>query len=194
VFAVAHGAQVALSGMTIENGKSFTATGSGWDGGYFDGGGNLNRGSLALSGDTLSGNAAVNGHGGGIANYGVLTVTGSIPSGKFATYDGGVIANFGALTVTGTIVSGASGSHGGGGIANKYGGTATVTGCTLSGNFSRAGGGLYNDGTMTLDGTTVTKNRTGTSSLLLNSPLKHLAWNGRRGLGPSVEASCPGWR
>jgi hypothetical protein len=163
VFAVAHGVQVALSGITIENGKSFAASGTGWDGSHFDGGGILNSGSLALSGDTLSGNAALYGHGGGIANYGVLTVTGSILSGNSATYDGGGIANFGALTVTGTIVSGNSGSHGGGGIANEYGGTATVTGGTLSGNSAMAGGGVYNDGTMTLGGTTVTKNRTGTS-------------------------------
>jgi len=138
VFDVAFGAQVALSGMTIENGRSFTASGMGFGGGSFDGGGILNSGTLTLSGDTLSGNAAVYGSGGGIANFGTLTVTGSTLSGNSATGDGG-------------------------GIANEYGGTATVTSSTLSGNRATAGGGIYNDGPMTLSGSTVTQNATYTS-------------------------------
>jgi hypothetical protein len=135
VFAVAFGAQVTLSGMTIENGRSFTASGSGWEG-YFDGGGILNDGTLTLSGDTLSGNVADYGDGGGIANHGTLTVTGTTLSGNSATYDGGGIANYGTLTVTSS---------------------------TLSGNRATAGGGIYNDGTMTLSGSTVTQNSTYTT-------------------------------
>jgi hypothetical protein len=163
VFAVAHGAQVTLSGMTVENGKSFNASGFGFGGGYFDGGGILNNGTLTLSGDTLSGNVADYGNGGAIANYGALTVTGSTLSDNSATGDGGGIANYGILTVTGSSLSGNSAGHNGGGIATEYGGTATVAGSTLSGNRATAGGGIYNDGAMTLSGSTVTRNSTYTS-------------------------------
>jgi hypothetical protein len=67
------------------------------------------------------------------------------------------------LTVAGSTLSGNSAGHDGGGIANEYGGTATVTSSTLSGNRAAAAGGIYNDGAMTLSGSTVTRNSTYTS-------------------------------
>jgi hypothetical protein len=139
--------QVTLSGITIENGNAVPSGGVAWDGQNYNGqgGGILNWGTLTLSGCTVTGNSASSG-GGGVANEfgGTMTISG--------------------CTVTGNI---ASSGGGGGGIANEFGGTMTISGCTVSRNYSfyattygwrYGGGGIYNDGTMTLSGTTVTQN------------------------------------
>jgi hypothetical protein len=44
-----------------------------------------------------------------------------------------------------------------GGIAN-HGGTLTVSGCTISGNFAQNGGGIFNAGTATIDDSALTGN------------------------------------
>jgi len=119
LFEVAANVQVTLAGMTIENGDGqFSSNGVGWD--------------------------SSDGQGGGILN-------------------------FGALTVRGCTLSNNSASNGGGGIANEFGGTLTISGSTVSHNFSYfqggivefGGGGIYNDGTMTLSGSSVTQNSGG---------------------------------
>src|SRR5205823_192585 len=77
-------------------------------------------------------------NGGGIANYGTLTVTSSTLSGNSASsYNGGGIANYGTLTVTSSTLSGNSASYGGG-IANNT--TLTLNISTLSGNYD-----IYSD-------------------------------------------------
>src|SRR5262249_36251320 len=109
-----HNVQVTLSGMTIENGDA-----SGSDANAIDG-----------------------------------------------TRAGGGILNYGTLTVSGCTLTGNSAGGGGGGIANELGGTMTISGCTVSRNFSNTqgrvggfgGGGIYNNGAMTLSGSTVTQN------------------------------------
>jgi hypothetical protein len=112
-----HRVQVTLSGMTIENGNGTpNDLGGGWGDQYYD-------------------------HGGGILN-------------------------FGTLTLSNCTVSGNSARSTGGGIANELGGTMTISGCTVSRNSvalggpspNGAGGGIYNDGTMTLSGSTVIQN------------------------------------
>jgi hypothetical protein len=112
VFEVTAGAQVTLSGMTIENGDGQASNSGGilWGSAWGNGGGILNQGTLTLSGDTLTGNA--------------------VP-------------------------------YLGGGIANELGGTVTINGSTIKNNSddSRGGGaGVYNDGTMTISGSSVTGN------------------------------------
>jgi len=79
---------------------------------------------------------------------------------------GGGILNFGTLTLSGCTVTANYAFQGGGGIANEFGGIMTISGCTVSRNTSShtlglggwGGGGIYNDGTMTLCGSTVTQN------------------------------------
>jgi hypothetical protein len=64
----------------------------------------------------------------------------------------------GTLTVSGGDVS-SNVAGNGGGIYNA--GTATVSGCTLSGNFVKyqgQGGGIYNAGTATVSGCTLSGN------------------------------------
>jgi len=69
---------------------------------------------------------------------------------------GGGIANYGTLTLNNTTVSGNSaGSGGGGGVVN-YSGTLTLNNTTVSGNSNSngGGGGVYNSyGTLTINNT-----------------------------------------
>ena len=120
VFDVAANVRVTLAGMTIENGDGYySSNGVAWGDSYY-------------------------GHGGGILNFGTLTVSG--------------------CTVTGNDAA-----SGGGGIANDFGGTLMISGSTVSNNSSDTwygiseygGGGIYNDGTMTLSGSSVTQNSGG---------------------------------
>jgi hypothetical protein len=86
---------------------------------------------------------------------------------QYPQAQGGGILNYGSLTLSGCTVTGNHASQGGGGIANELGGTMTISSCTVSRNFSNVvlgvggwgGGGIYNDGTMTLSGSTVTQNQ-----------------------------------
>jgi hypothetical protein len=130
-------ATVTLSGLTISNGRG---TASAFSGDYYDGqgGGILNFGTLTISGCTLTGNSADNG--GGIYNYGTLTVNNNSTlsdNGKPAIGFGGGIYNYGTLTVSNSTVSG-NFAFSGGGIYTTD--AATVSGCILSGNNAWGGG------------------------------------------------------
>jgi predicted outer membrane repeat protein len=88
--------------------------------------------------------------GGGIANWGVLTMTGGLVTQNQSEYVGGGIYNEGGggwpgrLSLTSVTVSGNSAAYGGG--VFNYGGTAALTDGTLSGNSATEGGGIYNNG------------------------------------------------
>jgi hypothetical protein len=129
-----------------------------------------------ISGLTISnGFVEYNTGGGGILNYGNLTVSGCTLSGNVANF-GGAIDNNGTLTVSGCTLSdnqftNQSGQMGGGGLYNANAARATVTASTITGNSGPPvigntddpsmygdGGGIYNGGWMTLSGTTVTDN------------------------------------
>lgn len=92
------------------------------------------------------------GMGGGIYNYGTLTVTNSTFLDNFASDDGGGIYNDsqGLLTVTNSTFSDNYSYWGGGGIHNSYG-TLTVTNSTFSDNSARLYGGIVNLGNLTLN-------------------------------------------
>jgi hypothetical protein len=128
IFEVAAGTTDTISGLTISGGNGVANNPSGTS--YLDGigGGILNFGSLTISNCTLSGNTAL--YGGGIENYGTLTVSGSTLSSNSAGIDGGGIDNIGGtLWVIDSTLSGNSANGGGG----PFG--ATVHG----------GGGIFND-------------------------------------------------
>ena len=143
----------------IYNGGTLTVSGSTLSGNSATfgngGGGILNEGGTAtVRGSTLSGNSATFGEGGGgISNYGgTLTVIGSNFTGNSAGDKGGGIYNsgLGILTVRKSTLSSNSAIDGGG-IYNQFGGTATVSDSTLSGNSAaQLGGGIYNDGALTV--------------------------------------------
>jgi hypothetical protein len=146
-----------LADMTINGPGANLLTVSG-DGksGVFD----IEGGSAALSGLTVSGGQGSNG-GGVYHDGGTLSLTGCTMSGNSATYSGGGLFNYGTLSVTNCTVSGNStGNIGdGGGLFNR--GTLTMTDCTVSGNSTGnlgGGGGLFNRGTLTVTDCTVSGN------------------------------------
>ncbi len=91
--------------------------------------------------------------GGGILNFGTLTVTDSTFSGNFGGAGGG-IGNGGTLTVTNSTFSNNSG--GGSGIFNDN--MLIVTNSTFSGNSGGVGGGINNSGTLTVSNSTFSGN------------------------------------
>ena len=97
----------------------------------FGGGGILNNGTLTIQNSTISDGSATGNGGGGILNWG------------------------GTLTVSNSsIINNSMGS----GILN-YNGTATITGSTFSENSDTFyGGGLWNDGTMTILNSAISNN------------------------------------
>jgi hypothetical protein len=136
----------------------------------------VNQGvTVSISGLTIkNGLGADPGFGGGIENYGTLTISASTLSGNTGCLsceeaDGGGILNlFGAtLTISNSTLSNNAGCIGGicgrsvgGGIAN--GGTLTISNSTLSGNTGCSaagcfgeGGGIYNVGTLRVTNTTL---------------------------------------
>lgn len=94
--------------------------------------------------------------GGGILNYGNLTIQNSTISDGSATGNGGGgILNWGGtLTVSNSsVINNSLGK----GIVN-YNGTATITNSTLSGNSDTFAGGLWTYGTMTILNSTISNN------------------------------------
>ncbi len=134
------------------------------------GGGIVNRGTLAVTDSTISGNTVTTGWGGGIANFGKFTLTNSTISGNTATNGNGGILNYGGtLTLTNSTVSGnrALGDPAvalDGGIGNDLGGTLTLTNSTVSGNTaSGTTGGIGNSGTLTLTNSIISGNTASSS-------------------------------
>jgi CSLREA domain-containing protein len=127
------------------------------------GGGIYSSGSLAMSGSTVGSNSST-GTGGGIylAAASTADIVGSTLSANTASTGAG-IGNFGTLTITNSTLSGnstlANGSGVGGGLRNV--GTATVTSSTIASNSAGAGGGVWNDVTLSFMGTIVGDNAGG---------------------------------
>ncbi len=113
--------------------------------------------SLRLTGGNLSGNT-----GGGMNNFGTVTLLSCTVTGNRADLNGGGIFNFGTLALSGCTVSNNTTGSSGGGIDNNGAsvGTVTLTGCQISGNTAQVGGGLdnFNGGTVTIDSTSITGN------------------------------------
>jgi T5SS/PEP-CTERM-associated repeat protein len=117
---------------------------------------------VELRGITVTGS----GGGGGILNFGTLTLISSTvsnsrpnPSFEFPAAGGG-IHNQGTLTLINSIVSNNDGFSEGGGIFNFLSGTITLTSSSVSGNRASNGGGIFNrGGIVTLSNSTVSANR-----------------------------------
>jgi len=153
VLNIASGVTVAISGLTIEDGKAVGTSG----------GGIFSSGTLTLTNCTLSGNSASYSGGGIENNKGALTLTNCMLSGNSASFSGGGIENFkGTLTLTNCTLSGNSAGYSGAGINNDMG-TLTLTNCTTSGNSAGfSGGGIDNNqGTLKLTYSTISGNTAG---------------------------------
>ena len=128
---------------------------------------------VAMDGLTVSGGWAT--EGGGIGNYGTLALTNAALLGNTA-YSGGGIYNRGTATIVDSNISYNStayrpeggGGEGGRGAGIYSDGTLSILCCTFTGNvvhgtglspYSQEGGGaLYNQGTMTVDASTICRN------------------------------------
>ncbi|WP_018220401.1 hypothetical protein [Salinispora pacifica] len=135
IFTVDSGGDLILNHLKIIGGQTTTAG--------TDGGGILVNagGGLTVSHSVVTRNIA-GGNGGGIANNGTTTVKRSIVSRNTAPLEGGGIYNTGALTVNGSEVKANTGTLGGGGVASTAG-TVDVSKCSISGNWSDQGAGLF---------------------------------------------------
>jgi hypothetical protein len=155
---------------SIISGNSAVFSGGGVVNSYYGTGTVLNS---TLSGNTvsISGGIYSDGNGGGVSNYGTLTLTNSTITGNTASAffggTGGGVVNFGTLTLTNSTITGNttdSSYHGftaghGGGVANVFG-TGAVLNSTISGNATEEGGGVYNNGALTILNSTITGNTT----------------------------------
>jgi hypothetical protein len=123
------------------------------------GGGLYNYGTLTLINNFIRGNSAT--QTGGIENSGTLTLINSTVSGNVAKDgDGGGIVNAGSLMLANSTVSGNAATSDGGGIEN-YPDTAegtTLTNSTISGNAATRGGGLASTRMLTLANSLVANN------------------------------------
>ncbi|MEY2526319.1 MAG: hypothetical protein QOE73_1090 [Verrucomicrobiota bacterium] len=167
IFNIAGNFHVTISGLTIANGHFSDPYSTGQDGcGIANGGGTLTLTNVTISGNTGTGPSD---GAGGLFNAasGVVILTNSTISGNSAEAGGGIF-NYGTLTVTSSTISdnmaitGGFGGGDGGGIWN-YGGTVTLTNSTVSNNTAdfSGGGGIYNygSGTVTLTDSTISGNK-----------------------------------
>ena len=156
ILSVGTAADVTISGLTLADGRAST------------GGGIINRGKLALTDCTLSGNTAT-AFGGGLYNIGTLTMIGCTLSGNTATVLGGGLyskyfpigSDFGTAALTDCTVSGNT-APSSAGLSLAYG-TNTLVNCTVSANTATASqrglaAGLNSFGAMTLENTIVAGN------------------------------------
>jgi hypothetical protein len=133
----------------------------------------------SISGLTITGGTAGSAKGGGVNNYGSLTMASCTVSGNSATKGGGLYNNA-TLALTDCTLSDNSATSssigGGGGLSNfSANATATLTDCVISGNsagtHNNGGGGLYNAGSLALTGCTVSDNSGSQGGGVLNYAL-----------------------
>ncbi len=202
VFLVSSGT-VSMGGMGIQGGNSSTGGGGIFVGpGAFlslsanvqnnsapgaSGGGIYNAGTVLLGGFVNNNNAQA---GGGLFNSstGSAQVSADIYANSTSGQGGG-IDNQGTLIIVfgASLASNVAGTDGGG-LYNEASGTTTIFGfgsVTIDGNssgsgaFSYSGGGIYNAGTLTVSGTTISNNQTpatvvGQGGGLYNTGAAHL--------------------
>jgi CSLREA domain-containing protein len=155
---------LSLDGVTVRNGRcdgSCTIVGDILSNA---GGGIYNSGTLTVTNSVISDNfGGTPFGGGGIYNDGTLTVINSTFTRNIAIHDGGGILNYnGSATVINSIFSGntadseGAGSYSGGGISND--GIMSVTNSTFTGNIASYGGGLVDWETLTVTNSTIAGN------------------------------------
>jgi len=160
IFHITPNHNVAISGLTVSDGRVETG----------GGGGIYNEGTLSVVNTTVTGNSTTGqaSGGGGVSNQGSLTIIQSTISGNSDDDQGGGILNSGMLTISDSSVSDnhsmGNGHYGGdgGGIYNS--GTVTIQSTTISGNMAlgadstRGGGGIFNSGSLTATNSTIRGN------------------------------------
>lgn len=164
------GSKLTFNGGTIFGNSSRNAPdgGAGFGGGVY-----VNEGAEAtFNGGMILGNGAP--QGGGIYNYGTVTIGNVVISGNTGS-DGGAIFNRGTLNIqAGSITDNQVNVHGGGGVTNY--GTINMTGGSITNNKTvKAGGGIWQGGTMNVQGNPVitgnTSNVLGNDDIYVSNPI-----------------------
>jgi hypothetical protein len=178
VFLIDPNVTASIAGVTISGGNAPPGAD-----GIARGGGVYNQGALALEDVTVSDNTAPF----------VLSFTD-----PFEVPEGGGVYNQGALTLEDVTVSDNTALFGlGAGVCNASSATATLNNCAITGNIGGAeddaggsGAGLFNDGTMSLTGCTVSGNlNDGSGSGLENNgtaTLNDCSVSGNLGSGSAI--------
>jgi CSLREA domain-containing protein len=154
-FDVRANAQVALTNLTIRNGRTAPNQSVA---------GVRNLGTLTLNRVTIRDNAAVGSNGGGVRNDGTLIIKNQSRIMNNGANEGGGIRTRGSLTianstVAGNVAGGPEGTGHGGGIDIDAGASASIRDSTISNNSSNYKAGAIDvDGTLSLRNTTFTNN------------------------------------
>jgi CSLREA domain-containing protein len=150
-----------VSGVTVSNGSMVQFNPFPTGG---PGGGILNWGNLTVTNSSVTGNAAF--VGGGLYNTGTLSLTNSTVSGNVSLSNGGGIYNHGTLMLTTDDLATNKSYYDGGALFQKQG-TVTLSGCTVSGNKAVLhGAGLALQGMAQVTNSTFSGNTTGFSGTL----------------------------
>ncbi len=121
-----------------------------------------------ISGLTIAGgNSSSVNAGGGVLNFGTLTLAGDVVSGNSAGY-GGAIYNVGTAVVTNCTLSANSATDSGGAVYSQDGSTLTLINDTITGNTAAYGGGVFSTGTATLTNVTLAADPTTSAGALYN--------------------------
>ncbi|VVB64452.1 Uncharacterised protein [uncultured archaeon] len=134
-----------------------------------NGGGVYNLGTAIITGGSVDANTA--NYGGGIANDGIATMQGGCTiSGNYASILGGGLFNTGSASLIGSSLLRNTAKTSGGGIYSKQGSSTTIQGASIIySNNAVYGGGIDNDGTMTLRDITASGNNAYLGGGILNS-------------------------
>ena len=127
---------------------------------------NNNGGTLTITAGSHIDNNIAAYYGGGIENYGSLTITNSTIYDNHTTDptygSGGGIDNVGSLTIQGSTLNGNGAAVNGGAISTGVHASLAVTNSTFSGNSAAVGGALFilsDDGTLTVANSTIAGNQ-----------------------------------
>ncbi|MEN3370959.1 MAG: hypothetical protein V7609_3102 [Verrucomicrobiota bacterium] len=169
------GGPVAISGLTISNGKVVASLTAGSGGGILVNSGTLNIDGVVVSGNN-AGDTSTGGSGGGLANIspGTLTVTNSTISGNICVGNAGGIFNVSSAKIINSTISNNRATFFGGGVFSGNSGSGlSVTNSTITNNRcdsdntgAESGGGMAasTSTTVLLNNTIVAGNFKGTGT------------------------------
>ncbi|BAU12345.1 filamentous hemagglutinin family outer membrane protein [Leptolyngbya sp. NIES-3755] len=147
VIEVNPGALVTLSNLAISNGRAPIGEA---------GGGILNSGNTILRGVNVRDNVAF--EGGGIRNFGAISIFDSTFNRNQASFAGGGIRNSGSVTIDRTVFNTGTADYGG--AISNLAGTVTIANTSFNNNTANINGGaIANDSTMTITQTEFAGNR-----------------------------------
>jgi predicted outer membrane repeat protein len=140
------------SSLTVSNSTFINNTADNYDGGAI-----ANRGPLTVTESTFTNNYAY--EGGGVSSQSQnAEITNSTFDSNVAMFAGGGLHNTSVLTVSTNIFTGNVARVGGGGGIYSSGNNLVLTASTLADNTALYGGGIANDGTLTMFASTVNAN------------------------------------